>query len=351
MNQAVWMHRRAVLSELCSLGVSQKRASALLRKHPPAISNLCKRVGVRLPREGGGWEPHKARSRSRAEVMAALYRTGKTLQEIGTAYGISRERVRQLMTKHLGVTQQDGGQHKRAEQKRAAAAHRREVKAMLKHGCTVAEWRDLIRIGDEMVAAGRGRYQTPLYAFRAQRNNAARRGIGWELTAWQWWTIWQQSGHWEHRGRGQGYVMCRNGDTGPYAVGNVFIATAAENSSEGQRYHRIDPTLPIGVTRTGSGLYTVMRRRRHLGLYETVEQAQSAYLLDKRVDGDQSRGPRARGNRNGLPSGISRSPRSGTNPFRAYFYEGSRQFHVGSFPSVEAAIAARAQALAERQAA
>ena len=69
-----------------------------------------------------------------------------------------------------------------------------------------------------------------LQAFRLQKNNARTRGIEWRLSLREWWEIWQASGHWNNRGRlSLQYVMCRHGDCGPYAVGNVYIATVMQN--------------------------------------------------------------------------------------------------------------------------
>jgi hypothetical protein len=64
--------------------------------------------------------------------------------------------------------------------------------------------------------------------FRQQRSNARRRGIGFFLTFDEWWSIWQKSGMYEHRGPG-GYVMHRIGDDGNYEVDNVEIISATEN--------------------------------------------------------------------------------------------------------------------------
>jgi hypothetical protein len=118
----------------------------------------------------------------------------------------------------------------------------------------------------------------PMRTFQAQRGKAGCRGIRWELTLWQWWTIWQDSSHWEHRGRGQGYVMCRRGDVGPYAIGNVFIATNIENLSNSAS--KVSD-LPIGVVSTGKR-YRAQRevdgKFYHLGLHETPELAHAAYL-------------------------------------------------------------------------
>jgi hypothetical protein len=62
--------------------------------------------------------------------------------------------------------------------------------------------------------------------FTAHKYDAKQRGVGFELTFQEWWSIWRASGHWEERGVGNGkYCMARYGDTGPYAVGNVRIIT------------------------------------------------------------------------------------------------------------------------------
>ena len=69
-----------------------------------------------------------------------------------------------------------------------------------------------------------------LVKYRAQKNNAKRRGIDWELTFDQWWQLWDASNRWNQRGREVGnYAMCRNNDVGPYAFGNVKIKTITEN--------------------------------------------------------------------------------------------------------------------------
>ena len=52
--------------------------------------------------------PKKPKDTSRAESMAEMFKQGKTLQEIGDHFCISRERVRQLL-KQVGVSGKDGG--------------------------------------------------------------------------------------------------------------------------------------------------------------------------------------------------------------------------------------------------
>lgn len=214
---------------------------------------------------GPGHAARRAATKARAEEMAVLYRSGLTLQEIGEAYGITRERVRQLISFECGVTAEDGGRAVKVARQRAERRRRREARCIERRGCSLAQYATIPPQARE--------------AFLKQRLNARHRGIGWELTVWQWWTIWQQSGHWNERGRGTGcYVMCRHGDHGPYKVGNVFIELSTVNVS--QRSNR-KTDLPMGVKKAGQkfvALRQINGRRLHLGTYRTPMQAHAAYL-------------------------------------------------------------------------
>lgn len=150
------------------------------------------------------------------------------------------------------------------------------------YGCTVEQWRDLRNIGLAMMKAGATKETTPLKAFCHQRHSAiTRRNIEWKLSLMEWWRIWQASGHWHERGRGRGWHMCRNGDTGPYALGNVHIGPGAENLSASAK--KCD--LPIGVVHNKKSRISpylaccsIDGKRRHLGSFRTVEAARAAYL-------------------------------------------------------------------------
>ena len=71
--------------------------------------------------------------------------------------------------------------------------------------------------------------KSPKGRYYQHKCSAKRRGIPFHLTFEEWMEVWGSK--YELRGAG-GYVMCRNGDTGPYAVGNVFIATGADNTRD-----------------------------------------------------------------------------------------------------------------------
>lgn len=240
-------------------------------------SVAARRLGLKFPHAG------RIYNDPRADSMATLYRSGRTLQQIGNQYGLTRERVRQIIGFYHGLDRKDGGVRITSEKNKAARGRKAEMRSFARWGCSVAQHRALLKIGREMRRSGKGAYQGPCAAFRNQKNNAASRGIAWELTLWQWWQIWQESGRWEQRGRGQGYVMRRLRDEGPYAPGNVFIASAIENCSDTPKKKKSG--LPCGVSLKIKGAYQVYCASRmingekiYLGSFPTPEQAHAAYL-------------------------------------------------------------------------
>lgn len=342
--------RRAVVAELASLGCSQKRVAALLGVTSATASQLLKRMGLALPRERAVHDAALADGVPRANAMAALYRDGYTLERIGAQYKLTRERVRQIIGKYHRMNGDDGGIHVRSQRLRSRRASEREATYMAKYGCTFAQWRDMRDQGRALMAAGVSRCRTPIGAYHQQKSGAVNhRGIKFELTFWQWWAIWQASGHWDERGRGQGYVMCRKGDIGPYAVGNVYIDTAAHNSSEGQNAKKIDPSLPIGVSRTETGTFKAQRTINgaslRLGTFQSPELAHAAYLMAG-TPGFKS----VAGVRSGWASPGTRGYQTRGKRFYAYIYRGNKQVHLGSFATAEEARAAHLAAK-ERQAA
>jgi hypothetical protein len=78
--------------------------------------------------------------------------------------------------------------------------------------------------------------KTPRGRFWKQQSRARERGIRWNLTFDEWWSVWQESGKWPERGKApHQYVMGRKGDSGAYALGNVEIITGAENAEQSHR--------------------------------------------------------------------------------------------------------------------
>ena len=167
--------------------------------------------------------------------------------------------------------------------------HRNPPRTLLEaYGCTKEQWLELRDFGLDMVKAGASHDTTPLRAFQHQRHAAiAVRDIEWKLTLPEWWTIWQASGRWSERGRGAGYMMCRYGDKGAYEVGNVFIGDGITNLSEACR----KTDLPLGVSPIRKGrrkpfraYYYVGKKQVHVGVFATADEAHRAYLAAKSSD-------------------------------------------------------------------
>jgi plasmid maintenance system antidote protein VapI len=238
------------------LGVSANYVSKLAKDNGFELIHASMGVGVDL---------------GRAEAMAAMYRGGKTLNEIGEVYGVSRERVRQIISKRAGITAAQGGQSIRASRKEQAKAARRDAESYEKYGCSYEQYRSLVNMGKEIMAVGGTRERTPTGAWARQRQTAMSRGLTWNLKLADWWNIWQESGKWDDRGRGKGkYVMCRFGDVGAYEIGNVYIAKCEHNGSfqPNNPYRKGHPDHDEAIASIRSKLVgrRESRRRKHFGL-------------------------------------------------------------------------------------
>lgn len=144
------------------------------------------------------------------KVVLAYVRDDVSARDIAREFGISRQLVNMFCAR-AGATRWDSGRMN---------AYLRRV-----FGCDLAEYRALT--GTEWDGSNPGD------AYRNQRDRARMRGIEWAITFPEWWRIWQESGKWAQRGKlGHNYVMARNGDAGPYAVGNVYICTSSQNISD-----------------------------------------------------------------------------------------------------------------------
>jgi DNA-binding CsgD family transcriptional regulator len=267
----------ARIVELAAKGLTQGQIAQSLLIDRITLHRAAKRLGIRLA-DGRRLNGKHLVDTDRAASMRALYVSGRTLQEIGDEFGLTRERVRQILRKRTDVTRHDGGQAVTTATARKEQATKRDKIYMEKLGCGWAEYKRIRDLGRELIAAGHPPSKAPMRAFLNQKGSAAGRGIGWELTFWQWWTIWSESGRWAQRGRGQGYVMCRKGDKGPYADGNVFIATAIENISSSK--HK-KSGFPTGVNfRRGKfeAKRQIAGRLQYLGRFDTAVEAYAAYL-------------------------------------------------------------------------
>lgn len=167
--------------------------------------------------------------RHHKDDLIAMYKSGATLQQIGDKYHVTREWIRQIISKH-GITRTDSGRHQEVLQKEARRQDRMNQRMLDKYGMSRAAY---LALND--VTKYESYWRTPIAGYLMQRRNARERGIAFNLTFAQWWNIWEESGKWGERGRNaDSACMSRVGDSGIYEVGNVYISTMRENAHEGR---------------------------------------------------------------------------------------------------------------------
>lgn len=164
----------------------------------------------------------------RAVKIERLFKDGWTMEKIGSEFSITRERVRQVLASR-GIDYRDGGQYLSKLRKIRDELDRRNQACFSKYGCDLEQHKELLAM----------KPRNPIIAFRSQRSNARKRGIKWDFKLWDWWRVWVESGKWNQRGRGDGYVMARIKDSGPYSRENVYITSASQNIRDGYVFNPV----------------------------------------------------------------------------------------------------------------
>lgn len=140
-------------------------------------------------------------------------------------------------------------------------------------------------------------------AFDRQRGTARRRGIDWFFTFDEWRAWWLEDSRWERRGVHRGSLgMCRFNDVGPYALGNVFAGTPADNSADRAPGDRKAAAAKAWATQRARGQESHLkdrenhpRARRCLtprGAFESAALAADAYGLTRQRIGQLCRAGR-----------------------------------------------------------
>lgn len=212
--------------------------------------------------------------------ICAIYKSGSTQTAISKRFGVSKSLIQQIL-KANGVRSDEGG---RAEAKRKTH-YKKEREHIKKYGCTKTQL-------DSIREAKKQGSHDPLTLFKSQQRHAMRRGVEWNLKFWEWWTIWDESGRWNERGRGVGkFCMCRKGDSGAYEASNVYIASVVHNSTLGRTlsFERgIKKTFVYELINACGGPAAVARHigvdKSYLSQLGVRDELPSSWLLDGKAE-------------------------------------------------------------------
>lgn len=289
---------RLAIAEMYRSGKTQLEVGASFGISGGRVCQILRGIGVTAkdrPKRGVGAPGNYKRvvQVSSHQTMIDMYRSGSTLENIGGAYGISRERVRQIIAS-TGLTRIDGGSSIRCflnSSKKISAAKAANEKTEARISSTWAMSLDNYK-AHVAEYGSTSNPASPMSKYKQQRSNAKRRGIAWDFTFPEWWGVWQESGKWSERAlRKDGYVMARWGDgVVPYSVGTVHICTQSENSKESFIVSPHAVRFANSPSNLGSGLgYTILKKctrnpflvqiaGKSLGTYPTAELAREVYL-------------------------------------------------------------------------
>jgi hypothetical protein len=171
----------------------------------------------------------KFKAEQRGIEIERSFRDGQTMQSIADIYGLSRERIRQILDKR-GLIFKDGGKHVQAQRSAAVKLNRRASKRNLMtlhyYGCSHAE--ALAINGGKPISTP----DYPVWTFRESRRQAVSVGYEWDISIKDWWAIWQASGKWEQRGRkAESYALFRKDNQGPFSADNLEVVTFSQGIS------------------------------------------------------------------------------------------------------------------------
>lgn len=168
--------------------------------------------------------------------MERRYKEGQTLSMIGAAFGVSRERVRQILRRR--AVRPDAGGSKlfrtsKSARTEALALQKQENRALADYGCTWQEYREVAGINNFV-----GHNQTKnklLRAYWQHKHNARRTGIPWGLSLPAYAKIVEPHLGPGWRGR---LVLSRKDKSKGFSPENTEVITLSESSRRVQSARR-----------------------------------------------------------------------------------------------------------------
>lgn len=172
----------------------------------------------------------------KAKTMARMARKGRTLQEIGDLYGISRERVRQLIgdlvpreKRGIAITAKEN--RKRRNQEKCENTTRWRTKSCREiFGCTLEEYK---KINGGLAPRSR----IILKYVRKRQNVLNNLDDKWDLSLVDYYELWEKSGKRRSIGKTKDkYCLTRKDLTKGFTKDNCIITTKTKSSQAGIKY-------------------------------------------------------------------------------------------------------------------
>lgn len=183
-------------------------------------------------------EHQEAKTKLRAEEMRVLYQEqGATLEEIGQAYRVSRERVRQILKKNFNIGYKASPRIQWAQEAISEKAQGRIIARAERKGMTVEQLKRWERLNREERVAGFTHEASSEGRWQRLKANCIKAKMEFDLPRMEWLRLWLESGQHCNYGRGAGrYMTGRIDRTKGYVTGNVIIREHCANSQAARLY-------------------------------------------------------------------------------------------------------------------
>lgn len=193
------------------------------------VGSIRRKLGLKSTR------PNVA-DQGRIRLIIERLQAGETLQEIGDALGVTRERIRQIAVKggtagKTGLLKRKELRAKTDEERRADFLDQREKRYQGAYGCSYAE----VLVLNDGLPFTHPESRTLGYRYWVRNVLVVMRSSG-TLNFPQWCAVWGD--RWKERGRGTAYRLSRIDRTKAFTIDNVICERGDEGTS---RQRKLNP--------------------------------------------------------------------------------------------------------------
>lgn len=187
---------------------------------------------------------------ARTAEWVERFKAGENMHQISLTSGVSRERVRQIISGEGINTKQDGGLALWGRRKQEALAAKREAHCMKSYGCDLATFKALTGM-EQPERSG-----ILIHKYWHHKNNAQRQGARWAISLPEYAQLLNGR---LHELSVSGLHMARIDARGAFRIDNVRLLTASEHAKQ---------TSGFSAARKRLTMLAEQRRAKAVALYE-----------------------------------------------------------------------------------